>query len=251
MFKRIAALTVLTLVVAGVSSAALLTIDHFNTAQFMGVGPGGGNPLTGNQGAADAGAVGGGRNVAFTRTAGTGFEFINVTSSILEFNLGSGDNGYGRVLWDGDTNNALNPTGLNVNVSAPNAMFRFDARSDIGGTGYLVVFSSATSYSYVSFNLPAQGFAVPFTTYTIPLASLLQGAPALVQTDLGLAAASSMANLSQVGAFALYFNGTAPQSAGLDAQFEFLEITDVPEPATFGLVGSVLLAAGLLRRVRR
>ena len=46
-------------------------------------------------------------------------------------------------------------------------------------------------------------------------------------------------------------SGTGASSSGLDAQFQLLEVQDVPEPATFGLVGGMLIAAAFARRYRR
>jgi hypothetical protein len=251
LFNKIAAMAVLTILAAGVAPAALITIDDFNTTQFLGIGPGGVNPLTGSGGVLDGNVVGGARSVTITRTAGTGLQYVNVNSSIFEFNTGSADNAFGRILYDGDTNASLNTAGLNLNLSSSNYKFRFDSKSDNPGTGYVVLFSSPTAYSYYQFALPDQGFAAAFSTQSIALSAFLQGAPALVQADLGLAVATSAVNLSQVGAIAVYFDGTAGAAAGLDAQLDLLELTDVPEPASFGLVGGVLIAAAFARRFRR
>jgi hypothetical protein len=163
------------------------------------------------------------------------------------------DNGYSRVIWDGDADAVLNfgLGGVDLTGAATRDRFRTQARSDIAGKVHLAVFTSATAYSFATFDLPAAGIAASYSNFAIPFASMAMGAPALLVSDLGLGVATSMADFTNVNAIAMFIDGTLPNPAGLDAQFTLLEVnSNVPEPATFGLVGAALAAASLLRRKR-
>ena len=243
-------------------SAGPIVIDAFGTAQNqITVGPGtpGANPLSANGGIAAPDALGGARNIGLTRTTGNGQDSVVVgqTPNLFEFSSAAANNSVGRIIWDGDTNGTVNPTGLggvNLTGGGTNTFLRLQARSDITGTLYITVFTSATSYSTVAITLPAAGFgATPFTEYIIPFSSFTQGAPANVTSSsigFNLGAATGAANFSNVGAITLYVDGTGGSSAGLDTQIRLLQADGVvtPEPVTLALAGAGLGLIGLLRR---
>lgn len=241
-------------------SAGPIVIDGFGTDQSsIFVLPGGGNPSSSNSGVAAPDAVGGSRNVGITRVTGNDLDSANVglTPGIFTFSSAAANNSVGRIIWDGDTNNSVNPTGLggvDLTGGGTNTFLRLQARSDITGTLYITVFTSATSYSTVAITLPAGGFgATPFTEYIIPFSSFTQGAPANVTSSsigFNLGAATGGVTFTNVGAITLFVDGTGSSSAGLDTQIRLLQADGIvtPEPITLALAGAGLGLMGLLRR---
>jgi hypothetical protein len=232
--------------------SAPLVIDNFQVAQGpLLVGPGGGNPLDASSGASGltTDLIGGFRNLEVTRTNGSQFGIASVSGGEFTFGMLT-DNGYSRIIWDGDLNSSLNYALASIDLTGGvgRSAFRVRARSDIAGSVHLTVFSSATDYSTITFSLPGTGIAAPYTEFMLSFASLVQGAPSVVTTDLGLGAATALADVTNITAITLFIDGTS--LAGLDAQFQLLEVADVPEPATFALVGCMLAGLSVLRRQR-
>jgi len=248
--RLLAAMTLMMLGGAWVQAAPLI-IDNFQTNHpILFAGPGGGNPISSNSGVpggAPGDILGDARNLKVTRTTGSSLGTAYVSGGELTVGMIT-DLGYSRIIWDGDLNSSLNYA-LAVDLTGGGLRDRFHvrARSDLSGSVHLTVFTSATSYSSVTFSLPALGIAAPYSDYNLLFTSLTMGAPALVAADLGLGAATAMADLTNITAITLFVDGTA--IAGLDAQFQIVEVASgVPEPATLGLVGGVLLGVSLLRR---
>ncbi len=251
------------LLAAASLSAAPIVIDAFGTDQNqIQVGPGqpGNNPWTAGSGVAAPDAIGGSRNISITRVSGNGSDTADVglTPGVFTLSTAAANNSVGRIIWDGDTNSSVNPTGLggrDLTDGGTNTFLRLQARSDITGTIYITIFTSATAYSTVAITLPALGFgATPFTEYIIPFSSFTQGAPANVTSStigFNLGAASGSANFTNVGAITLFVDGTGAGSAGLDTQIRLLQADGpppVPEPVTLLLSGVGLGFIGLLRR---
>ncbi len=253
MTRRLLVLCALTFLVALSVQPAPLTIDNFQTAHpFLFAGPGGGNPLSADSGVSGlpTDIIGGARNLAVTRTSGVNIGLASISGGELTFGMVT-DLGYSRIIWDGDLNSSLNYALAAVDLTGGGLRTRFHvrARSDLAGSVHLTVFSSATDYSSITFALPAAGIGASYTNLFPNFSSLVLGAPALVTSDLGLGAATAMADLTNITAITLHVDGTA--IAGLDAQFQLVEVADnVPEPATFGLVGGMLFALALLHRRR-
>lgn len=246
----------------GFVQAAPLTIDDFENGTggvCVGIGFAGCPGNSYNIGLSGAGIIGGARNVQLTRTTFTSGGFAQVDAGIFDFSLGS-DNGYGRIIWDGDTNASLNfgsgdLGGIDLTGGGLRTAFRIGAKSDLPGLTYLTVFTSATDYSTITFALPGAGAGPgdPYTDLSLAFASMLSSAPALVRTNLGLAAALNPATLTNVHAIAFFLDGTAAGSAGLDARIQFLETPDdvnIPEPGTNLLLGLGLVGAFALRRIK-
>lgn len=253
MSTRFFCLAALAFLTAAVTPAANLTIDNFAVGQPIQFASDAFVPVNNSASGGATDIIGGDRNIEVTRTSGDLPGMTAVNSGHFIFGLLDG-NGYSRIIWDGDTDNLLSfglgSADLTLGGSA-SARFRIHARSDIAGSAHLTVFTSATSYSSITFLLPANGFGVtPFTEFNLAFSSLVQGAPSLVQNSLAIGVATSMASMSNINAITLFIDGTAPGSAALDAQIDFIQVSDVPEPATYALMAGGLFSLFALRRKR-
>ena len=244
-------------------SAAPVVIDTFASTQgLVSVGPGTqANPLSNDAGVSSSSSLGGARNIGVTRVAGDGFDFVNVSTNLFEMNSAAADNATGKIIWDGDTNGTVNAAtglgGVDLTAGGLNTGLRLRARSDVTGTIYITIFTSATSYSTVALTLPGQGFgSTPFTEFFLPFATFALGANATVTSNgvgFNLLTATGTANFTSVTAITLLVDGTGPNSAGLDTQIQLLQAdteSSVPEPMTLALAGAGLGVLGILRRRR-
>ncbi len=232
-------LLVTTLAGGAVLSAAPILIDNFNTSQFLQVGPGGGNPLSGfNSVATGANAIGGFRAVNLTRTVGSGI--ANVDVNLSEPSLFSYSNGASvvsqlSVWWDGDSNSTLDFTNFAVDLtgSGTNTGILIGNRSDLVVAVTLRLYTDAANYSTLNFNTPGLGTLAPFTSVFLPFASF-------TPTGAG-------ANFTNVTAALLSMTGPA----SFDLQLDFLEATNpIPEPMSALLLGGALLGLGVYGRRR-
>ena len=237
--KRLLLAAALFAVQAGVSLAAPILIDNFTDPQFFGVGPGGSNPLTASQGiVTGANSIGGARNITITRTSGNSFDFIS-TGGIFELNLAAADAGSALVIWDGDTNNTINTTGLSVDLTdgGTNVAFQLFSRSDLVSPVTITVYSGANASSF-TYNTPGLGFGlVPFTETFLYFSNF---------TTI----AGTGADFTNVGAITLFIDSSALSRAGADTQIDLIGAVPVPEPSTMLLSGLAIAALGFVRRKR-
>jgi hypothetical protein len=232
-------LLVTTLAGGAVLSAAPILIDNFNTSQFLQVGPGGVNPLSGfNSVATGVNAIGGFRAVNLTRTIGSGI--ANVDVNLSEPSLFSYSNGASvvsqlLVWWDGDSNSTLDFTNFAVDLTGggTNTGILIGNRSDLVVSVSLRLYTDAANYSTANFNTAGLGTLVPFTNVFLPFASF-------TPTGAG-------ANFTNITAALLSMTGPA----SFDLQLDFLEATNpIPEPMSALLLGGALLGLGVYGRRR-
>jgi len=182
-------------------------------------------------------AIGGARSVIVTRTSGNGFEFVNVAAGLFEFNLGAGDSGSAQIIWDGDTNPALNENGfgpVDLTGGGTNTALIAFVRSDLIAPITFTVYSGAGNYSTFTIGTPGNGFAVPFAEYYMLFGGFVSGG-------------GTGADFTAVTAIAAFVDGTSQPGAA--CQLDLLGTNRVPEPGTFGLAG--LMLGSLLVFARR
>jgi hypothetical protein len=211
-------------------------IDNFNTTQTLTVSGGGANPVTSSNGVATGvDAIGGNRAINLTRTSGAGVATINVNSpaSVLAYGNDSDAESNATVIWDGDTNNTLNTTGLgglSLTESGANNALRILVRSDLVVPITVTVYTDGSNFAARTVNSPGGG--LPFTEFFLLFSSFT---------------ATGSPDFANVGAVTMDVSG--PQS--FDVQVSLLEaINSVPEPSTWGLfgLGIAALTAGRLRK---
>lgn len=222
---------------------APIMIDSFNnTIHFASVGfaPG---TLSASSGTLTAGgeSVGGARFFTITRT-GDGNDSINVSSTLpgtFNFNLAANDIGTGLIIWDGDSNSTIDH-GLSVDLTSGglNAHIQTSVRSDLVAPVVVTVYSGAGNFSTFTFSSPGLGFAAtPYTVLNLAFAGFTVGG-------------GSGANFASVTAVTLFVDGSS--TPGLDFQIDYIQASEIPEPATFAVIGLGLAGigfAGLRRRL--
>lgn len=220
-------------------SAAPILIDNFDTAQFLQVGPLGGNPLSGfGSVATGVNSIGGFRAVNLTRTVGSGIANVDVNisePSLLSYSNGASVVSELLVWWDGDSNSTLDFTNYAVDLTGggTNTGIRIGNRSDLVVSVSLQLYTDASNYSTASFNTPGLGTLAPFTEEFLPFASF---------TPTG-----SGANFTNITAVLLSLTGPA----SFDLQLDFMEANNpIPEPMTSLLIGGALLGLGMYGRRR-
>jgi hypothetical protein len=233
-----AILPLMILVLASAAEAAPVFIDNFNDDQQVLVSGNGANPLSSSNGIAIGGnGLGGFRTITIQRTNGISLDYGQALGGLLEMSLSAADSGSLLVIWDGDTNSALNQNGLtpvDLTDGGSNSQIGLGLRSDLVAPVTLTFYSGNGNSSSVTFNSPAQGFAVPFTQLFFQMSSFN------VTGGTG-------ANFSAITAATLFLDGTG--QPGVDMQIDDISATGVPEPASFGIV--LVGLSGLLALRRR
>src|SRR5262245_18938141 len=228
------------LLCAGAASALPVSIDEFGTAQSVLVS-GGSGLLTVSSGVAAADAIGGARNAMLTRLTGYGTDALTFDGGglgRLDLSSAAADTVVARLLYDGDTDDVISPTGLggaDLTSSDSNTLIRILARSDLVAPVRITVYSDGGNASSATRNLPGLGFgAQAFTTIDIPFADFA-------------AILGAGADFHSVGAIVVELSGEDTPS--LDAQLDSIVAT-VPEPATAALfaLGIIGLAVAGRRR---
>jgi hypothetical protein len=222
----------------GTLSATPIVIDHFNDTQTLSVSGLVVNPVSAANGVSAPSALGGARFITLTRTAGVGTASININSpspSVFNQSNDAVADSDSLTLWDGGLDGTISPAGLIADLTGGgvNNQLHFRANVDllVGVTATFRFYTGTLSdYSEVIQTLIGGGADFD---YFIPFASMTS--------------AGSGATFSNVGAITMLISGPSR----MDMQMDLLETTsdqDVPEPMTFGLVGSALAGLALLRR---
>src|SRR5690606_15158668 len=211
------------LALVGPGTASALLLDDFSDefSVEIGLGNAASNPLE-NSGGTAIGGAGGARAVVLERVAGGGTMLVDTGLSdadTLSVSTGAGVSGNIRLIWDGDTDGDVNPTGLgglDLTEGGTQHLLTFQAGWDQPGIVLTVTFygdgGTTSSFDYVT----AGGNTFDsFTNVSIPFASFVGDV-----------------DLTQVGAITLDITG--PTS--LDLQMRDFQ-TAVPEPGTFALLG--------------
>jgi hypothetical protein len=220
-------------------NATPVLIDNFSTDQFVSVGPSGTNPLTNTGGIlTGTNSIGGARTISITRTAGSGFDYVQTTGGIARV-LSGDDEVTASFTWDGDIDPALNATGLggiDLTGGGSNIYFYLASRSDAVGPISVTIYSDAGNASRAMINSPGTGFGSAAFASNLILFSAFSN-------FLG-----SGATFTNVGAIVVTVDGTG--LAGLDTQIDLIEATSVPEPGTlaFVAIGLGLTAFSLSKR---
>lgn len=207
-------------------AASAITIDDFTTLQEEEIDLGGPpNPVTDTDSAAAGGAIGGTRTIVLTRTAGGGSASVDVGYSVanaLSVSTGAGVLANARLIYDGDTNDALDPIGLggiDVTDGGTSSLVRLLVESDQTGVVIRVTFHEGTNQSYV--DLVTSGG----NTF---------GSPQVLDGTFGslVTGGSGPADLTNVGAITIDISGPTSFDVSLQS-FR----TTVPEPGTLALLG--------------
>jgi hypothetical protein len=230
------ALAVAGLAVTPLMRGAIVPVDTFDgPLQVASVGFGGGNPVTVGVGIGGLPTVvGGSRYVQVTRDSGALNDTVVVVGGVFSLLLGT-DPGSGLIIWDGDTNSSVD-SGLLVDLTSggTNWSLYTSLRSDLVAPITFTLYSASGS-SRVSFFSPGLGFgATPFTNVNLPFTGFV------IDSGAGV-------DFTAVTAITAFLDGSSVP--GLDVEIDFVQ-GGVPEPATFALVGTVLLGIGLIRRKR-
>lgn len=225
-------------VTALAASAAPILIDNFDTSQTLSVAAGGVNP-TSVQGfvATGANSIGSLRDVVLTRTSGLGaMDFIVNevgVEGVAQYNSSSAAAGNALLIWDGNGNGLVDPTGLggvDLTDGGLNTLVQALVRSDLISPMSMTIYTSAGNFSTFAFSSPGGGTGLPFTVFNLPFVGF-------VPTGTG-------ADFSNVGAITLALTGPT----GLDLQLDLLATSEIPEPATFLLSGTALIGLAMLGR---
>jgi len=219
-------------------SATPIVIDHFNDTQGLSVSGLGANPLSVTNGVSAPSALGGARFITLTRIAGVGTASININSpspSVFNQSNDAVADSDSLTLWDGGVDGTISPAGLGADLTGGgvNNQLHFRANVDLlSGVTATFRFYTAFLSTYSEVVQTLTGGGADFD-YFIPFANM---------TNFG-----GGATFSNVGAITMLISGPAR----MDLQMDLLETTsdqNVPEPMTFGLVGSALAGLALLRR---
>lgn len=189
-----------------------------------------------------------------------------VFGSALSFSNDAGVTGYGEVVWDGATaytgGQTYNTTGLggyDLTLSGAATGFWLETISaDAGWNFEILAFTDDNHWTRINFK--ADPVAAPGTTSLIPFAAFENvancGAGPLGSINfVECATGSSPVSFASLGALVARLNiaGDGNLTGGtVDIDLRLGGITtQVPEPATLGLMGLGLLATGFIGRRRR
>ena len=207
-------------------AASALVIDDFSVTQAVEVPLGGlPNPVEVTGGVASGGAIGGSRAVVLERTASGGSASVDVglsDSNTLSMSTGANVVANAQVIYDGDTNGTLDPTGLNgvdVTEGGVNSILRLLVEADQSDVVIRVTFHEGTNRSSVDL-ITGGG-----NTFGFPL---------LLVANLGslTPGGTGAADLTNVGAITVDIFGPV----SFDVSIRQFEAT-VPEPGTLALLG--------------
>lgn len=229
---------VLCFLLVGTLSATPIVIDQFTDTQSLSVSGLVANPVSASGASAAPAALGGNRFVMLTRTAGVGTASININAPSPGVFNQSNDavaDSESLTLWDGGLDGTISPAGLTADLTGGgvNNQLHFRANVDLL-TGVTATFrfytGTLSDYSEVSQTLSGGGADFD---YFIPFTSM---------TDTGAGA-----TFTNVGAITMLISGPNRMDLQMDL-LETISDQDVPEPMTFGLVGSALAGLAFLRR---
>lgn len=225
--------TLLPILVLGIvpAHATVIFIDNFTGSQTV--------FSSGQSGVAvGSGVLGGSRSLEVTQTGGGLLDIGTVGGGALTLSLAAADQGYALLTYDGDTNGTLNQAGLaptDVTDGGLNMFIGLSVRSDLVAPITMTFYSGNGNSSSYTFNTPAQGFAVPYTEFYIPMSAFIT-------------MSGSGANFTGITAATLLIDGTDPSAAGVDVQVKNYAATPTPEPGSLALMGAGLVGLFLRRR---
>lgn len=218
--------------------SATIVIDDFDSTQSLGTLSTLGM-VDGGQAA--AGVFGGSRYARLDNLTGGGAATLNVNqtaSGLLEFGQDPAVSASFLLIWDGDTDDTLEFTNtLGDLVSTSNNRIRVSYRSDLSIPVTITVYTDAANWSSATFNTTSTGF----------------GSNPFANVDLFFATSFTFhggtgADFSNVRAITM--SGTGASQPGADIQVDFIRAyeDEVPEPATYLLLGAGLIAFATARR---
>lgn len=219
------------------SLASALVIDDFADPSWLTIGLGGlPNPKE-QPGGFAAAAVGGNRAVVLERTAGGGsasYDTSMSASGALSVSTGAGVVANALVIYDGNQDDAVNTSGLDVDVTegGTNSLLRLLVEADQSDVVIRVTFHEGANASFVDLHTSGGN---TFGSAQLLTADLLSGLTA---------GGSGFADLEHVGAITLEIFGPTAFDVSIQ-QFQ----SAVPEPLSVALLG--LGTSGLLLMGRR
>jgi hypothetical protein len=155
MLRNVSHLAVALGLLLGPMAASALVIDDFTTPLTTNaeIGLGGlPNPVEDFGGGLAGGAIGGARGVSLERVAGSGTASVDVNQSVentLSVSTGAGVAAQARIIYDGDTDGALNTTGLpGLDVTAE-SLLRLAVRSDQSGVVFRITFYDGVGSTFL------------------------------------------------------------------------------------------------------
>lgn len=226
----------LSLMLVGAALAAAVQVDDFNEGSLGSIRASTSNPQVGATEETTSSALGGERDIVAIHTSGAGGVTMEVNfenSARLAFTAGSGVLGKGRVIWDGDDNDAfsnaqglLNSQGsLGVDLSDGNTNDGFHIEildNDFPARVIIRVYSSATDWSEGSITTPGGVNFPNHVDFFIPFSSFSQGV-----------GADNPADFFFVTSIELEIDGTLNSSTDLSLDFldvdNFREYGDLPD----------------------